>query len=289
MIKTILVPTSGSNTDDAVFGTALAAARLFAAHLDFCHVRVDAGEAIRYIPHAGFASGAALREALDTLGADGRTRSVTAARHVEEFCEREQIVLADAPLGVEAVSASWYEHSGPAEEHLLTRARHSDLVVMGRAEGSDGLPPDLLRFLLLESGRPILVAPERPRASLVGTVMLCWKEAREPARAVTAAMPFLAKAKRVVIVAVEENGTACTPALADLVRQMAWHRIRADRRAISAGRRPAAVVLASAAEECDADLLVMGGYGRGPLVEDLFGGCTRSFLEHAEVPILALH
>jgi nucleotide-binding universal stress UspA family protein len=48
-------------------------------------------------------------------------------------------------------------------------------------------------------------------------------------------------------------------------------------------------VLASAAEDCGADLLVMGGYGRGPLVEDLFGGCTRSFLEHAEVPILALH
>jgi hypothetical protein len=118
MIKTILVPTSGSNTDDVVFGTALAAARLFQAHLDFCHVRVDAGEAIRHVPHAGFARGAGLRDALDSLGAEGRARSVTAAQHVQEFCLREQVMLADTPLGVDAVSASWCEHSGPAEEHL---------------------------------------------------------------------------------------------------------------------------------------------------------------------------
>ena len=35
MIKTILVPASGSSTDEPVFATALAAARALAAHLDF--------------------------------------------------------------------------------------------------------------------------------------------------------------------------------------------------------------------------------------------------------------
>src|SRR5262249_24870152 len=56
MIKTILVPTSGASTDRVVFDTALAAAQLFSAHIDFCHVRLQAGEALRYVPHAGFAS-----------------------------------------------------------------------------------------------------------------------------------------------------------------------------------------------------------------------------------------
>jgi len=163
MIKTILVPTSGDSADRVVFDTALAAARLFSAHIDFCHVRIEAGEALRYVPHAGFASGAGLREALDTLGAEGRTRSVTAVRLIEEFCLREKVVLTDVPLDAEQVSASWSQHNGPAHDHLLTRARHSDLVVMGRHKGADGLPPDLLRLLLLESGRPILVAPPRAR------------------------------------------------------------------------------------------------------------------------------
>ena len=42
MIKTILVPATGSDTDIAVFGSALAIARPFGAHLDFLHVRIDA-------------------------------------------------------------------------------------------------------------------------------------------------------------------------------------------------------------------------------------------------------
>jgi nucleotide-binding universal stress UspA family protein len=289
MIKTILVPTSGSNADPSVFDTALAAARLFSAHLDFCHVRIEAGEALRYVPHAGFASGAALREALDTLGAEGQARSVAGLRHIQEFCAREHVMLTDAPLNVDEVSASWSQHDGPAHDHLLTRARHSDLVVMGRDKGANGLPPDLLRLLLLESGRPILVAPPRARPSLTGTVMLCWKEAREPARAATAAMPFLAKAGRVVVVTVNGRAWERTDGLADLVHQLGWHRIRAEPRVVKSGGRPVAEVLASAADEFKADLLVMGGYGHRPLREDLFGGCTRSFLEGAEVPVLALH
>ncbi len=289
MIKTILVPTSGNSADQAVFDTALAAARLFAAHLDFCHVRIAAGEALRYVPHAGFASGAALREALDTLGAEGRARSVTAVRQIEEFCRRERLILADVPLDDEQVSASWSQHDGPAHDLVLTRARHSDLVVMGRDKGSEGLPPDLLRLLLLESGRPILVAPPRARARLTGTVMLCWKEAREPARAVTAAMPFLTRADRVVVVTVNGRSWERTDGLSDLVHRLGWHRIRAEQRVIKSAGRPIAEALTSAADDLKADLLVMGGYGHKPLREDIFGGCTRSFLESAEVPILALH
>jgi len=289
MIKTILVPTSGGNDDPAVFDTALAAARLFSAHIEFCHVRIEAGEALRYIPHAGFASGAALREALDTLNAEGRARSIAALRHIQDFCAREHVLLTDVPLDVEQVSASWSQHDGPAHDHLLTRARHSDLVVMGRDKGTKGLPPDLLRLLLLESGRPILVAPPRARPRLTGTVMLCWKEAREPARAVTAAMPFLTRADRVVVVTVNGRGWERTDGLAELVHQLGWHRVRAEQRVVNSAGRPVADVLASTAHDLDADLLVMGGYGHRPLREDLFGGCTRSFLESAEVPVLALH
>lgn len=43
MIKTILVPATGSDADTAVFASALAVARRFDAHLDFLHIRVDLG------------------------------------------------------------------------------------------------------------------------------------------------------------------------------------------------------------------------------------------------------
>jgi hypothetical protein len=38
MIKTILVPATGNDTDIAVFQSALTVARAFAAHLEFPHV-----------------------------------------------------------------------------------------------------------------------------------------------------------------------------------------------------------------------------------------------------------
>jgi hypothetical protein len=47
----------GSETDAVVFETALAAARPCQAHLKFFHVRVSAGEALRYREHASFARG----------------------------------------------------------------------------------------------------------------------------------------------------------------------------------------------------------------------------------------
>jgi hypothetical protein len=42
MIKTILVPSTGADTDGRVFASALSVARPFGAHLDFLHTRIDA-------------------------------------------------------------------------------------------------------------------------------------------------------------------------------------------------------------------------------------------------------
>ena len=46
MFKTILVPAGGAETDTPVFETALAVARLSAAHLVFLHIRVDVRDVI---------------------------------------------------------------------------------------------------------------------------------------------------------------------------------------------------------------------------------------------------
>jgi hypothetical protein len=44
-MKNILVLAGGADSDEAVFVTALAAARPLRAHLEFCHLQVDPGEA----------------------------------------------------------------------------------------------------------------------------------------------------------------------------------------------------------------------------------------------------
>ncbi len=287
MIKTILVPTGGSDTDFVVFETALAVAQLFRAHLEFFHVRVDAVEALRYSPHASFARGRGVRNALDDRERESQARSRAGKQHFQKFCKRHKLKVTDAPARFLSVSASWHEEPGHEEQPFVVRARTHDLVVMARANRPNGLPPDLLQLLVFGSGRPILIPAAEKQANLAGTIMICWKHAAEPTRAIAAAMPLLIKAKRVIITSVEEDRPSANAAA--VARYLLWHGIRAKTETIKAGGRPIATLLSSVAKDCAADLLVMGAYGRGPVRESIFGGCTQSVLEHADVPVFLFH
>ena len=287
-MKSLLVPIGGSQSDDLVFETALAAARPFEAHLQFLHVRVGLGAAARCTPHVDFASGAALRDAMDQLDNQRASRSAGAARHIEEFCARSKVPLWDSP-GLRGVTASWREEEGDALGRILFHARHNDLIVVGRTRKPNGLPPDFLELLLLKSGRPVLITGSAAPMVLTGTIMVCWKESADAARAVTAALPLLARAERVVLATVAEAKEDIGPAMSDLAARLAWHGITAQVQVIEPDGRPLQEQLANAAREHAADLMVMGAYGHSHLRETLFGGCTQSFLRQGDRPILLMH
>jgi nucleotide-binding universal stress UspA family protein len=288
-MKTILVLAGGSETDKAVFDTALAAARPLIAHLDFLHIRIGPGEAARFTPHVDFAVGAGLRDALEQLQAEAKARSTAVARRFREFCETEAIEIADAPTSLRRVSASLREERDDAVDRMMFCARHNDLVVIGRSSRANGLPPALIELLLVGCGRPLLVAPPRMRRNLIGTALVFWKESAASARALGAALPVLSRCKRIVVVGVEETEGGAQDGIRDLARQLAWHGISAECKWMPAEGRSAAEQLESAATEYEAGLLVMGGYGHSRAREMVLGGCTQHFLDHAEWPVLMMH
>jgi nucleotide-binding universal stress UspA family protein len=98
-------------------------------------------------------------------------------------------------------------------------------------------------------------------------------------------MPLI-KAKRVVVAEINEGQPSANDAPA-VTAQLAWHGVRAEPRTVRTDHRPIAALLSSVAESCCADLLVMGSYGKGPMREEIFGGCTQSMLNHA-VPVFVL-
>ena len=288
-MKSILVPIGGSDSDELVFETALAAARLFDAHLQFLHVRISVGAAAQGTPHVDFASGAALRDALGQLEIERDTRSADAVRHVEELCARAKVPLGGTPGGVPGVTAGWREQKGDAVARILLHARHSDLTVVGRSRTSNGLPSDFIEQLLLKGGRPVLVAGPIAPQTLNRTVMVCWRESADAARAVTAASPFLERAERVILATVAEEKENGGAAMNDFAAQLAWHRIPVEVRIIEPAGRSPQERLADAGREHAADLIVMGAYGHSHLRETLFGGCTQSFLRQGDRPILLMH
>ena len=289
MIKTILVPASGSEKDMVVFGTALKAAQIHDAHLAFYHLRPPASEALVHEPHTGFALGKALRNLLDDLVEVHNRRAMLAEHHVRDFCARSKISVTDTPLAVEAVTASWRGGDFGNEYRLIAKARSHDLVVMGRFTEPNGLPADLLQLMLVECGRPILIAADKAPQKLAGTVMVCWKDAPGPARAVSVAMPILAKADRVVVVAVDEGDKTTADLATAIAQQLAWHRVPATAEVIAASGLSVQQALLAAAQKLGADLLVMGGYSKRPLQETIFGGCTDSMLTQAPLPVLMVH
>jgi nucleotide-binding universal stress UspA family protein len=287
-MKTILTFVGGGDRDQVILQTALAAAMPLSAHLDLLHVHVPASQAARY-SRTEFASGAALRNALQRLETNANAFSDLATENVREFCASAKIEMCDIPTNVPRVTASFREEQSNAPERLTFLARHSDLIVMGRVRQKQGLAPDTLEHLVLHCGRPILVAATAAPQTLTDTIMVCWNESSIASRAVTAATPILAKAKRVVFVSVAERDDGVTAALDDLVRQFAWNGVSAEVRVIQGSRRAIPGALSAAAEECAADLVVMGAYGRSRTRELVFGSCTEAVLDGSDRPILLMH
>ncbi len=288
-MKSILVPTGGSATDQVVFETALAVAKPLGAHLVFLHIRMQAGQAAPHTPHVAFARGAALTNALDELTKQGETRATAAKENVLTFCRASQIELRDQPCATTAVTAQWRMEEGEPLQRLVFHARHSDLTVMGRAKKLDGLPPDRLESVLTESGRPLLIAASDAPTPLLHTVMVCWKETAHAARAVSAALPVLTHAGRVVVASVTETGNLVDAGVSAVVHALQWHGINVGSRVSPLGGLSTPDRLSRIARECGASLIVMGGYGHSPMRELLFGGCTQAALEGSDLPVFLLH
>jgi nucleotide-binding universal stress UspA family protein len=288
-MKTILVPAAGSESDDAVFATALAAARPLGAHLEFLHVRLSASEAALAFPHVDFARGAALRAALQHVEADQERRAILAQRHVQQFCTEHDLPLREMPGRDGGASAAWHEAQGCGFERIMRHARRNDLVVLGRASRADGLPQDLVEIILLGSGRPVLLASQRPVKRVAGTTLVCWKETAEATHALAAAIPLLAKSDRVIVLAVAERKEAPESEEASVVRHLAWHGIAAEAHAMPWDGRAVSEKIDAVMNQYGVDLLVMGGYGHARTRELLFGGCTQRFLDHADRPVFLMH
>jgi len=287
MIKTILVPATGSTRDTAVFAAALAVARRFAAHLEFLHVRPDANAMA--VSMAADGGGATMVGGLiNRLEEEADAREQQASQSVRDFCQSEGLTLADTPPGPPGPSVQWLREIGAEPYWVAEHGRAADLLVIGRPRGDEGVSMETLEGALIESGRPVFIPPAAPLTALPETVAVAWKPAREAARAVTGASPFLAIAKQIVILTVAEDQRAPDEEADRLMSGLRWYGVPISTRHLQPDARSAADILVSAAAE-HAALLVMGGYGHSRLREWIFGGVTLHVLRGAEVPVLMAH
>lgn len=291
-IRTILAGLSGGTASQGALALACMLAERFGAHLEGLHVGVDAEELTLSAGASGFA-----------LPVDGRwideitTNATALAEKIRaEFvatAERHGLALADTGAGAAQAEAgkpgaAWRAETGDAPVTIARRARFFDLAVLGRSDRVVDKPhTDAIEQTLLQSGRPVLLAPAEPPRAIGETIAIGWNGSAQAVRAVAAALPFLRRAGRVFLIAVGGEDDGDTPSIQAYLRQ---HGIAADVRAVR--KVPAAGPggqLLSAAREDGADLLVMGAYGHAPWREALFGGTTREVVGMSLLPLLIVH
>jgi len=285
-IKTILVPVSDSRSGKPALQAALAVARMVGAHLEALHVRPDPRTAM--LEYAGEPVSGTMVEQFMRTAEERAAQDAQAARRVfDDICDKEGIALAERPPAPNGVSANWREEVGYEDRWLQALGRICDLVVLARAVSDIDIAGRLsLEAGLVETGRPVLIVPHKEAAKIGSAVAIAWKNSAESARAVQAALPFLAAAQKVVILSATEEATDQDPE--GLQTYLAWHGIRASVEKLKP-RGDIGPALLAAAEKAGSDLLVMGAYGHSRVRQMILGGVTRHVLGHAAIPVLMAH
>jgi nucleotide-binding universal stress UspA family protein len=185
----------------------------------------------------------------------------------------------------DSVVSDWRNSISDPTEFLTESARMADLVVAGSPEGAKHRDPYRsvnLGDLMLQAGRPVLVAANGAEHLLAHHVVVAWKDCREARRVVTDAMPFLIRADEVVVVtAAKENSEASKASLADVISYLGAHGVKA--RSQISNFKVDGQHLFELARDFHSDLIVAGAYGHSRLREWAFGGVTRSLLNETNI------
>jgi nucleotide-binding universal stress UspA family protein len=292
MLKSILVHLTGKPRDEDVLAAASLAAQGFSAHLDCLYVRPDPLAGANFTGDVTFGMSGAIAETIDAVRRAGEEGARNSSETYHSFLRAQDIAALDRPSGEHHTSAAYRDETGDATSSLIEAARGHDVTVLAGSSAQDPvLAADEAGSVLIESGRPVLLVPERYEPRAFRTIAIAWKNRPEAARAVTAAMPLLERADRIAVLAVHEDGPYehFIRNVDSVVGHLRWHGAKAESRIVAREDLSVPEAVLKTARHAGADVLVMGAYGHSRLRELIFGGFTERVLHGVDIPVLAAH
>ena len=188
------------------------------------------------------------------------------------------------------LGGEWEVIRGLAGEALAKRSQLSDLVI-GMLPVSNPASPvgfDEITRTLFAGVAPMLLVPDTWSGDLLAQrVLIAWNGSSEAVRAIKAALPLLRHAAMVQVLDGERDDLSELAATRlPLLDWLARHGVHAHYRQIADNGHEAGKHLLDEARAMQADLLVMGAWGRSRFSELVLGGATRHVLENAHLPVL---
>ena len=284
-MKSIIVPVERTPQLQAQLETAILLARRSGGHIagvaprsDFRSVIIGAGGigAVAPIPFEDFDE-------------QDRARAEDIHASFVRVMGAASVPLQDRPVPAAGIAASWIERIEPGDLAIGRMARLFEVSVLARPGNGDQAPRrELLETVLFESGRPLIMAPPTPPATIGSNIVIAWNGSTETARAISFAMPLLKRAERVLVVTVE-GGMVEGPSGAELRSALLLAGITAESRHSDAGSQVTGKVILDLCQREGADLLIKGAYTNSRLRQLIFGGATDHILVNAMLPVLFAH
>lgn len=281
-MRTLLVPFFDDAKAEAALANACHVARRFLSHVE--------GLFVLRPPPVFEGEGIAMAGSYMTqFREEGRRLADSAKQRFEQFMAGQNISVKSLGVAEDAVTAEWRELEGLEGPVISDHARLFDMMVIGREFGHPWFDWQVMcEAGLFESGRPVLVTPDRSSSTLGETVLVAWNGGTETARAISMSMPFLVQAKSVLVLTVE-GATVPGPSGDAVARHLKRNGVDAHSKTVGLGGLVAGEVIVNEAQDFGADMIVKGAYTNSRLRQLVFGGTTRYLLGKAGLPLLLAH
>jgi nucleotide-binding universal stress UspA family protein len=273
--KTILLSLNEINRIGEVTATAAYLASTFSAHITGLYVI----PAIQIYPGAGYAA------APDIYDANRKFFLTNQDKVKTEF----ETVMKNNGLNYDFHVV---EASTPLIcNEVMAQGRRADVILVSATDrnSSEGVEYDFVERLVINSGRPVLIIPQKGHAKIDLTeVIVAWDGGREATRATFDALPLLQVSKRTRLVRIDASVKGTLPGV-DIAKCLDRHGIKAEVTNVSSDGLSPGETLLRAANDFGAGVIVLGGYGHSRLTEFIFGGVTRYMVHHLDRPVLMSH
>jgi len=177
--------------------------------------------------------------------------------------------------------------------YILQEARCADIIVSGGQSNALSDPFALAspKDLVMQAGRPLLIAPDNVSWLDLRSVLMAWKDTPEARRAIAYSLPMLRKAKEVTVAEIVEAGdnrSAAVSRVRDVVAWLSRHGVSASE-VVPEDGGDVIVQLDAIAANVGAGVVVAGAYGHSRFRELILGGMTQHLMTQSSRCVLLSH
>jgi len=278
-----LLAVIGDGNAGPVLEAALKVARRFDSHIVGLH-SLTTEYAVVFGGEMGFSISSEVDRTLEREGHDRRDQ---ARRLFRDFMTAQGVPIGPVAADHSGPSASWREEDGRQNAVVGMSGRVYDLILVEQPEKLASIAEATLEDALFESGRPVMMVPKMASPTLGEIVAVAWNGSTETATTVAVAMPFIKKAKEVVIVGVgPQHMPEPGPTGDELARTLERHGVKVSLRGAVGRQKPQGESFLQEAMAAGADLMLKGAYTQSRIRQMIFGGATRHIIMDSKIPVV---